>query len=48
MEVRSSIWESESGVQAVQLAAVQELEELGLTVPRGEPDSLKVHADKDC
>ena len=40
------IWESESGIQAVQLAVVQQLEALGLPVPRGEPDSQPVRAEK--
>lgn len=41
-----SIWEARCGIQAVQLAAVQQLEAIGLAVPRGEPDYNQVRPYK--
>ncbi len=43
MEDCASIWSIYSSrTQAVQLAAQQQLEGMGLAVPRGEPDLLQV------
>lgn len=42
MEKKASIWECSSGVQAVQLAAVEQLGAMGLNAPRGEPNFQKV------
>jgi hypothetical protein len=39
----SSIWECESGIMAVQVAVVRQLEAMRLAVPRGAPDLQQVY-----